>query len=71
MGNIPQGTQQIEDGQYDGRYQSSQEGFTGDLIIPEGVIKIGEEAFYSNVIVTLHLPDSLKYIGKGAFAKTL
>ena len=37
------------------------------LVLPEGLKKIGYEAFHSNKITTLTFPHSLKEIGPGAF----
>ena len=43
-------------------------GFTGELIIPEGVTSIGYNAFYScRGIISIILPSSLTSIGNGAF----
>jgi len=69
MGNdniIAEGTKHIKDNKYDASY-GGKDNFAGDLIIPEGVIRIGSMAFFNNAIVTLYLPNSLKYIGQEAF----
>lgn len=38
-----------------------------DVVIPEGVVEIGERAFYSAEIETVHFPNSLMRIGESAF----
>ncbi len=41
---------------------------TGDVVIPDGVIRIGEQAFASNADITsLTLPDSVSWIDADAF----
>ena len=49
-------------------------GFLGDsvkeVVIPNGVTKIEDSAFYNANIVTLDLPESLQYIGENAFASS-
>lgn len=40
-----------------------------ETVIPEGVKEIGKEAFYGTIITDLVIPDSIKVIGPGAFAK--
>lgn len=50
-----------------GAYAYSGSG-TSDLVIPEGVVSLGERAFeYSNRTKTLTIPSSVTYIGKEAF----
>ena len=41
--------------------------FTGSLIIPEGVVRIGSQAFHGQFNGQLSLPNSLKEIGDNAF----
>lgn len=40
------------------------------LVIPEGVDKIGDQAFRSSGLETVTLPNSLKFIGANAFVST-
>lgn len=43
-------------------------GAGGDVVIPDGVVSIGEEAFYSSVSLTsITIPDGVTSIGDGAF----
>lgn len=42
-------------------------GFTGELIIPEGVTEIGNEAFSEGKISSVILPGTIKVIGEQAF----
>lgn len=41
--------------------------FTGSLIIPEGIVRIGSQAFHGQFNGQLSLPNSLKEIGSNAF----
>lgn len=43
-------------------------GKTGAVIIPEGVTRIHDYAFYASQISSIKFPTSLKYIGKESFA---
>ena len=44
-------------------------GAGGDVVIPDGVVSIGEEAFYSSVSLTsITIPDGVTSIGNGAFS---
>ncbi|MDE6380416.1 MAG: leucine-rich repeat domain-containing protein, partial [Muribaculaceae bacterium] len=43
---------------------------SGDLIIPDGIVEIGDYAFYQYDITTLKTPASLKRIDKCAFAES-
>lgn len=41
--------------------------FKGDLIIPEGITELENDAFAGNEFTTIKLPSTLKKIGNGAF----
>ena len=44
---------------------------TGELVIPDGVISIGDFAFSGNLITSLSLPSTLRYVGRYAFSHNL
>ena len=59
---VPDGTKIIEKGKYAGR------GDIEKLVIPEGVVEIGDEALiFCDQLVSVTLPSTLKKIGKSAF----
>ena len=43
-------------------------GTEGEVIIPEGVTRIGDFAFKGNTIICVHIPKSVTSIGAGAFS---
>ena len=43
-------------------------GEESDVVIPDGVTAIGDEAFYGCDMETVFIPDSVISIGEGAFA---
>ena len=42
-------------------------GAGGDVVIPDGVTAIGDEAFYEQPILSITIPNSVKRIGRNAF----
>lgn len=60
---------EIPDGMFSCSGQNAAENFTS-VTIPEGVTKIGANAFAGNSFSKLELPSSVKEIGNSAFAQT-
>ena len=85
---LPEGLTAIEDGAFESAYQLSFVEFPstlktignrafynyrgGKLMLPEGLERIGDEAFYRCAVRgTLVLPEGLKEIGDSAFARSI
>ena len=46
----------------------SYKGKSKDVIIPDGIVRIGDSAFSRKAITSVTMPDSVESIGFGAFS---